>query len=283
MDASKIFSVIATSLTMILNIVGLKLIWDIRNIKPTQKVLLTNLSISDALNAIATMAGIIIIEFFFEDDEKNAFATLAAYCILASCQALIIITIDRVIAAAIPLKYKLTVTKRRLISLIALIWVINLISVVILWRQFKVDNIHAYTFFITAPTELVIFTSYAFILLKTGRSRRSSTVSMKSFTETRRGKKMILVSSCIVLSFAVFVVIPDICLYFTEYNRGILISVIQVYYFINPVIYIYCFPPLRMQIMVKMRAIRKMLHHGHQIKDENKKIACKEDKEEQLQ
>lgn len=264
MQATKIFSIVATSLTIILNVVGLKLVHRVRNIKPSQKVLLSNLSISDTLNAIVVLSGIFLIENL---DQAYGFETIAAHCILVSCEALIIITVDRVIATAMPFKYNIIVTKRRLIGVVFVVWVLTLVSITTLVQQTKVWDIHSYTFFITSPTEMVIFASYVFILLKMKKSRKRSTSSTmpRSFTETKQGRKMMIMSSCIVLSFAAFVAVPDTIMFFTNDKREYYLAIVQIYYFINPVIYIYCYPPLRCQIMTNLHAIRRAFNQKNQI------------------
>ena len=256
MQTSNVFSVIATSLTVVLNLVGLKLLHDIPSIKETQKVLLSHLSISDTLNAITALTGSVIIRQVLTKGQADAFKALAAHCILTSSEALIIITIDRVIATAMPFRYKIIVTKRRLIIVIIAVWVISLTTMTVLMKTSKISRIHEFTFLITSPTEVIIFISYVYISLKIRKSRKKSTADASS-SSTRRGKKMILVSSCIVLSFAIFVAIPDIVLYVSYKHENILIWIIQIYYIINPIIYIYCYPSLREKILTKLREIRR--------------------------
>ena len=262
------FSIVATSLTVALNIIGLKLLHGIRNINGAQKILLTNLSISDTLNATFALMGSFWIRKVLNDGQLQAYGALAAHCILVSCEALIIITIDRVIATAMPFRYRTIVTKRRLVVSIIIVWVATLTFTTILVNTVEIKRVHSFTFFISLPTELFIFTSYVYILLKVARSRKQPTTeNSKNLIMTRQGLKMIFVSSCIALSFAVFVAIPDVVLYFTDKHQNILICMIQTYYVMNPIIYIYCYPSLRAQIIVKMRKVRQLFMQIRQVQD----------------
>ena len=262
------FSIVATSLTVVLNIIGLKLLHGIRNMKGTQKILLSHLSISDTLNATFALIGSFWIRKVLNDGQLQAYGALAAHCILVSCEALIIITIDRVIATAMPFRYSTLVTQRRLIVSIIIVWVGTLTFITILVTTVEVKRVHSFTFFISSPTELFIFASYAYILLKVARSRKLPTTdTSKNLIMSRQGRKMIFVSSCIVLSFAVFVAIPDMVMYFTYEHQNVLIWMVQTYYVMNPIIYIYCYPSLREQIVVKIRKVRQLFAHTWQVQD----------------
>ena len=270
MPETNVVSLIATSLTVVLNVVGLKFLHDIPNMKETQKVLLAHLSISDTLNAITALTGSLVIEQYYKKGQTHAFKALAAHCIWTSSEALIIITIDRVIATAMPFRYKTIVTKRRLIVFIIAIWVITLTSMIVLMKTKDISKVNEFLFLITSPTEVIIFVSYAYILFKVRKSRKKSTAGASS-SSTRRGKKMIVVSSCIVLSFTIFVAIPDIILYFSHEYQEILICMIHTYYVMNPIIYIYCYPSLREKILTKVREIRRPFICTQRVQDSSAK------------
>ena len=271
MKVNNIFSVIVTSLTVVLNMVGLKLLHNIRNIKETQKVLLSHLSISDALNAITALAGILVIRQVYGSNGAYGYGALAAHCILVSCEALIIITIDRVIATAMPFRYSTIVTKRRLLIFIITAWIVTLTFITVLVTTKEVSRIHSYTFYVTSSTEVIIFVSYLYIALKIRKSRKKSTAdNSTSVSMNRQSKKMILVSSCIVLSFAIFVAVPDIVLYFSDVQQEGLICMIQLYYLCNPVIYIYCYPSMRIQILAKLREVRQVFINNHRVRNSTK-------------
>ena len=259
METTGIFSIISTSLALVFNIIGLKLLHEVKKIKATQKVILTNLSVSDSLNAVTALIGITLIGNTISNDEnKFAVGVLASFCVFVSCASLIIITIDRVIATAMPLKYIVLATRKRSIIVVVSAWLFTLAFVTTSILTCTLKEIHAYSFCITMPTEVIIIASYLLIVIKTRRQRKIS--GMKSLSETRQGKKMLAVACGIVVSFACLVAIPDLMIYLISDDRDIFIMFIQIYYFINPLIYIYCYPPLRELIKKKCK---QLLHRSN--------------------
>ena len=259
MSALFIVGVTVTSLTILVNLIGLKVLHEVRNIRSMQRVLLTNLSLSETLNTIIALASLIVLNHGkLIVSDSLVFNVLAGLSVVMSCAALIIITMDRVIATTWPLKYTSLVTKPRLIKAIVIAW-ICCFALVGTMTVLTMDSIHSYMFLITSPTEVIIFTSYMVILIKTNKSKHRSAGAGSRITETRQGRKILMMSSCIVASFACLVAIPDLLIYFHSQYIEIHLLAIQGYYFINPIIYIYCYPPLRAHLSRKVQALRSSM------------------------
>ncbi len=231
--------------SIILNSLGMYLL---RAAKPlsNSKLLLINLAASEIFNSVIQIIFSFVRTF---PDEETIF-------ILRKCSAtswhffyaaMYLLTIDRLIAALFPMKYRVSATPKRLARAILAIWIL----VLVLGTSFFVSNVwfkfferHMWVGF-DVTFMVVCSATYGLIFVK-----------IRSRTWFGNNKKFFKISSFIILSFVIFNLFPDIIFLLYSHGRRIVLESLCIVWFsrmvLDPMIYIFLQAELRSLLKTKL-------------------------------
>ena len=153
-------------------------------------------------------------------------------------QSVICISLDRLLVAALVLRYKIFVTKRRLLLIAILIWILSIMCAVIygIWGIDSSLNRIIWMFW-SSITMVSIMTSYLYIAVVLCRQKRIFKETASEKTMQRFNYEIPL---CITLSYIVTQFIPDIVLVVDETLYSVWILVLfYANYLIDPLVYVY--------------------------------------------
>ncbi len=204
------------------------------------KIILINLASSEIANSAVEIIISHIMPFTSNKAKLLAMRKLNATSWIIYYFAMYLLTADRLVATLNPFKYRIFVTQKRLTRFILATWTLAVIigtSFFLSTRWFEVFDKHLW---IAYDVFFVILCSitYGLIFFKI-RSRRWF----------NNDKKFFKITSLIILSFIIFILIPDIMFLLYSYRNKIVLEIVSTMWLIgmmvDPVIYIFLQPDLR--------------------------------------
>ena len=254
-------------ISMMLNSLGVYLLSATRPLN-SSKILLINLAVSEIFAALVESVSIIG-GAFLPLKVALKIGTVLIAIFIPYYFAMCILTIDRLIAVVFPLKHRVMVTNRRLIFTIVVSWFLALliaISLPIFWETFHLDyrllNL-TWVFFDTAFI-ILFFITYSLIFIKILQRRRlvnnQQDVNAANRRQNERGKsRFFKITALIILSFVLFILVPNIVSQFTRDET--VIASLRIAWSLgmtsDPLIYIFLQDNLRLLLKTKLCTCKK--------------------------
>ena len=190
--------------------------------------------------------------------------TISAGVFITYYFTIVVLTLDRLVCLAYPVKYRLTRSKaRKVMTILAGCCVLGALSLLpFLWYNFD-EAKKIYDKYILLSVDvtvlIIIFCTYAYIFFMTNNSQHSK---VSSGNQQMRSKCM-RVSLLITMSFVSFVIIPDFILIYHQFTgktaNKVLMHVLYFLWILNyisdPIIYIYLRPDVHRAF--KKKVLRK--------------------------
>ena len=198
---------------VLLGILGLVLLMKGQQKKPSE-IMLAHLTICNILTVCQLVATVVISNFI------RAVNTVKTMWILSATQflihvplvvTLIIITVDRILAINLVLKYRLVVTNKRLALVLFCAW---LLGVLYGGSTYFVQSMVYFFVSLSASAAVVLFliVSYLYIIIKVRVMRRGISSTGQS---NRHSRFNYTIPLTITLTYILFAVVPDITLQFS--------------------------------------------------------------------
>ncbi len=204
------------------------------------KILLINLALSGIVSSAVQIVSSYLNHYLTDAGKILIVQKISATSANAYYFAIYLLTADRLIATLNPLKYRIFVTKKRLKRVIIASWSLILIleiSFFLSTEWFKLFDKHMWVTY-DIIFAILCFTTYGLIFLKI-RSRRWF----------NNDKKFFKITSLIVLSFIIFILVPNILFHLYAYKYKALLEFLVIMWLtgmmVDPIIYIFLQPDLR--------------------------------------
>ena len=194
MNEANIFAA-ASSIGIILNVTELAVLIREKKIKDPFKMVLFSLAIADFL----TLAGASMIAFAYITNKTTvnyAFYAISPIAIISQFH-IIIITLQRTIAVAFPMRYKALVTPRLCSFALVNVWILTPAISTVLLKFTSNFAINIFTFILFGSGAFLI-TSYSFIIHRVLSDRRKITASK---VVSLQNKRLIIYSISVTLAF----------------------------------------------------------------------------------
>ena len=252
------------SSSAILNSVGLYLLHKDGRRQTNQHLILKFLSGCEiVLAVISILRWVLKFQGFTESDRVLQIVILMVYAdsFNYSC-VMIFMTLDRLIATKYPFRYCALLLKRKartiLFSCIFVCGVIGCISLLVDYASFKF-YIDSYVFFIISTIATVtIVVTYAYILVKVTRQRRSLAPQDNIRNRVNMdGQRCLKMAIAITASFILCFLVPDMLFvlfyeYFANFNANIIFITWYLGLLFDPIIYIFMQKRLRDLLLEKL-------------------------------
>lgn len=192
--------VIEAAITLLLGVFGLVLLLTAEEKKPSD-MMLAHLTVCNMLNVTMYMA-LSIFNSFGEDDKLNHILidlTFAIY--IPHVLTLVIITIDRILAVHLVLRYRSVVTNGRLKLVLTLVWILGAVYGVL---SSLFENLKYVSLCLSAIVVMFFIVSYLFIIFKVQTAKKN----MPTVRHKSRFKYWIPLT--IIVTYTLLVVATDI-------------------------------------------------------------------------
>ena len=156
------------------------------------------------------------------------------------------ITLERVLAVLLTIKFRLMVTKRRLALVIAIIWLISLSTVMMLRFSRKVRFNHI-MLFLDSLLIIIYVGSYSYIFITVKKRRRA--LRGQNGGPNTNGLNL-KVPFLLVLTLVCFNLIPDLVLFAGLKRPRWYSSIFYINYISDPLIYLFGMPECKKRIKV---------------------------------
>ncbi len=246
-------------ISLILNILGIHLLTRVCRLG-CSKYLLINLSISEIYVSIGTIFYTIL--YLSNVSSKILKITTKVLWTSYICWlfAMFLIVIDRFFGGVFPLKHRIVVTKKRMLRVIASVWLIAFSFGIAPFFDERLITFNVTYFFIALDVLYILLCiiTYGSILVKIslrkslGQHRDSSRDSNSSSREShilKRNKRFFRTVGVIILTFVLFVLVPDL-IFFTFFSGQVHFPAVLNMCFgfgmmLDPVVYILFQPDTR--------------------------------------
>ena len=199
---------IEAALSLLLGILGLVKLLKPKKKKPSN-MMLVHLTICNLLCVIVYIGVVTltIVGITFEDQRSELVLTAIVFALyIPNVMSLVIITIDRILAINLVLRYRLVVTNKRLFAVLACVWIIGAVYAVSFW--FLKSDIYLSVSLIFSLAVVIFFIfSYVYIVIKVKVARRELATSGQ---RNRQSRLNYWVPFTIILTYIVFVVATDL-------------------------------------------------------------------------
>ncbi len=246
-------SIVLFIVSLLLNCLGVHLLTAIKPVS-NSKVILCNLAVTEILLCVTEIA--------FNLEPANLFVrALLGVVWLAYYSSILFLTIDRLIAIRLPLKYRVVITKKRLKLAIGTAWTLAMMF----GTSFYFVSGWSFLFWKYASIVLDVtfialcVLTYGYIFVKIFLRRRFDDNGQETNDGRRqrliinRERKFVKIAGLIVFSFVLLALVPDIILY--QYGSNWVGIFLPVGIITDPVIYIFLQDDLRS--LLKRRVLRR--------------------------
>eukprot|EP00112_Aurelia_sp_Birch-Aquarium-sp1_P000004 Seg1.5 transcript_id=Seg1.5/GoldUCD/mRNA.D3Y31 product="Proteinase-activated receptor 4" protein_id=Seg1.5/GoldUCD/D3Y31 len=256
------FVIVAAAL--VLNILGIYLLAKLRASVSNQNVILINISLIKVIVAVTeTILCALEIQGKGEGDRTyQVFDIINASLYGVNDLTVVVLTLDRLLATISPLQYNVRMTRRKLVWAILVSWIIGSAGIIPFFF-FNYDLLYTIYYKIVFLTMdgavlLIALATYGSILRMF--LRRANTfnkgITSRNSTNNQRFGRFFYVSSLIIVSFILFVAIPDavyVTLVIIQQNEDPMIEravglVWSIYLVSDPLIYIFLQKQIRMRL-----------------------------------
>ena len=244
-------------ISMIMHTFALYLLFKLNNVKPNQRILLANLSLSEFLFALFMICKHAPGQIYI-----NIFGRLEWFFYLVYLVSPLILTIDRLIGVTMPLRYKSICSKNATILAVASVWLcILIISIPIIFVNYEVEKkrkMPKTSLGLKLTVMVFAIAAYTCIGIKIHRQRNTCGIKRKS-------SKFLRIAILIVVTYLLFEVVPNIIYVVwkmahpdekTDVMR-VTFVLITLNLLSDPIIYLYNYPPLKSAAKEKLQCIFK--------------------------
>lgn len=204
---------IESGIGFIFGILGLTLLLTTRQKKPSD-MMLAHLTVCDIIYiAVRTVLVISILKGTFQE-HRLIFRAVSFGTLIPQVMSLVIITIDRILAVNLLVRYKLVVTNKRLLVVLVCVWIFSAAYGVSFW--FSKSIVYAFVA-LGLSTAVVLFfiVSYTYIIIKVHMTRRRTSTAGRCNQQSRFNY---WIPFTIILTYVLFIVATDLSLVFTGFK-----------------------------------------------------------------
>ncbi len=245
---------------IVFNAVGFYLLLAAKN-STNGNILLMNLAVSQLI----LCAGQITDNFcrMFRHEEMNTLIwKIGTAFFMVYYLIMFLLTIDRLIAIRLPLRYRVLLTKERLLRCLKAVWAVSIgVGVSVILNETWHEWFEKYVWSILSAVFLLLcFVAYC-LIYRTIRARRRLDNNLQQAARRqqlafRRNTKFFKIVALIIASFILFVLIPDIIFYILLEQTEITAECVLILWFIgialDPVIYVFLQDNLRQMLKRKL-------------------------------
>ena len=250
-----------SGLSIILHSYGIYLLFKVKHVKANQRILLTNLSLSEILFAIFN---VLINALNLAEDEMDILDRLEWFFFYVYLVSPSIITVDRLIAGTVPLRYKSICSVNKTIAAVISVWSCMLMifmPIIFIYHKVECSGKLADTALgIKIAVVTFAIVSYTSIGIKVYKQR-------ELFARTNTSSRTMKVAILIIVTYFVFevatgmlhVIWKDTHLNELTDNFEWASLLGQLNIISDPIIYLYYYPPLRSAVKEQFQLIMKRL------------------------
>jgi len=273
---------VATSLsTIVLNALIIVTIWRTPSLRTPSRILLCNLALSDFFMAVVAQPLFILYCLAALQQRTDVFCITWAvnkrvgYCLAGvSLLTLTIISVDRLLAVKIAVSYKLVVTKRRVVRLLILSWILVSVGISIAIEFLDIKRCMQIGSVLVVLALLVISFSYSLSFHGLKKMSKVEVPNVNAPPPTRQGTsfniskyRRSLVTMLMLLGLSVLTYLPLICVIVSNMFVKIEKAIVYLHYSqfviafsatINPIFYLWRMRDLRIAAKDKLSSIQNI-------------------------